>query len=104
MLPLSSVVTVLLILAFYVIVLFCFVPEARKTMKTWIYTFVFIGLFFPNIEFWQFPFGLKVNFQLYAIVVCGIELIEMYVKFYLEKRKEKGKKISQRMNTVYESL
>ena len=56
------------------------------------------------MELWKFPFGVKVGIQLYAIAVCGIELIEMYLKCYLEKMKREGKRLSERMNTLYESL
>nr|DAQ87105.1 MAG TPA: Protein translocase subunit SecDF PROTEIN, beta barrel, TRANSPORT [Caudoviricetes sp.] len=104
MLPLSSIVTVFAILAVYVFILFRFIPSVRKTIKAWIYTLVFIGLFFPDMELWKFPFGVKVGIQLYAIAVCGIELIEMYLKCYLEKMKREGKRLSERMNTLYESL
>lgn len=104
MLPISSVISVLFFLTVYIFVLFFFVPEMRKKYKIWLYTIVFVCLFFPNIEYLDLPFGLKVNIQTYAIMVCGMELIEMYTKHILESKKKQGKKLSKKMEKIYESL
>ena len=104
MLPISSVISILIFLAAYIFILLNFVPEIRKKFKIYLYTLVFICLFFPDIEYFDFPFGMKINLQLYAIMVCGVELIEMYTKHILESKKEQGKKLSKKMEKIYESL
>lgn len=104
MLPIGSVIGVLFFLVAYIFILFNFIPEARKQYKIWLYTIVFVCLFFPDIEYLALPLGLKINIQIYAIMVCGMELIEMYTKRILERKKKQGKKLSKKMERVYESL
>ena len=104
MLPISSVIRVLYFLAIYIFVLFCFAPEMRKKYKIWLYTIVFVCLFFPDIEYLNLPFGLKINIQTYAIMICGVELIEMWTKHILGNKKKQGKKLSKKMEKIYESL
>lgn len=104
MLPTASVISVLFFLVVYIFILFNFIPEARKQYKIWLYTIVFVCLFFPDIEFLNLPLGLKINIQTYAIMVCGMELIEMYAKHILEIKKKRGKKLSKKMERIYESL
>ena len=104
MLPISSVISVLLFLVVYIFVMFFFVPDMRKKYKILLYTIVFACLFFPDIEYLDLPFRLKVNIQTYAIMVCGMELIEMWTKHILDSKKKQGKKLSEKMEKIHESL
>ena len=104
MLPIMSIISVGLILGSYIFCTFLMVPKIRKFYKLLIYILVFIALFFPDIEYIEFPLGLKVNFQLYAIVLCGIELFELCIEFYVEGKKRDKKPISKNLERVYQSL
>ena len=104
MLPISSVISVLFFLVVYIFVMFFFVPDMRKKYKILLYTIVFACLFFPDIEYLDLPFRLKVNIQTYAIMVCGMELIEMWTKHILDSKKKQGKKLSEKMEKIHESL
>lgn len=104
MLPISSIIGIALVIVLYALIIFCFIPEARKIYRLSLYSVVFICLFFPDIEYINLPFGLKVNIQTYATMLCGAELVEMYTKHIIEKKKKQGKKLSKKIEKIYESL
>lgn len=103
MLSMGSLMGVGMFLAWYTVMLFTIIPEMRDKVKMGLYTIVFICLFFPDIEYLELPFGLTLNIQLYAIMLCGMELIEKWTKYILKKKSRKGK-LSKKMKILYESL
>lgn len=104
MLPIASIISVLIVLVFYVFCTFFMDARMRKFYKLLLYTVVFLALFFPDIEFFELPFGSRVRFHTYAIVLCGVELFELLLKFYVEGRKREKKPISKKLERIYESL
>lgn len=68
------------------------------------YTVVFIALFFPNIENLVLGNRIGINLRFYAIVLSGMEGIDMWTKYIFSRKIETGKKLSKRNNKIYESL
>lgn len=100
MMTYNNIVSVGMFLVYYICMLWFLKPEAREIIKTYIYFLVFVGLFLPSIVILKITF----NIQLYATVICGIELIDRVTKQIIKSRIDKGKKISSKVKRIYESL
>ena len=75
--------------------------DFRKMMKLMIYVAVFLGLLFPGVkEIGDF----KINLETYAIVLAGIEVFEMTLKYIVEKRIKNKKHVSKRVERLYDSM
>ena len=104
MLNINTIIAIFQVLGLYIFIMFYLVPYVRVRFKIILYGMVFITLFFPELDYIKLPFGIIFNFRTYAIVLSGIELIEMTVKAVLEKKLKKEKKMSKRLMRLYDSL
>lgn len=104
MVSIQSMISSILFLVVYFFVFIFSTEELRKKDKLLIYTIVFILLFFPDTEKIELPLGLVFNLHTYAIMVGGMELMELWTKYILGKRRTKGKPLCDRMEKLYKSL
>lgn len=101
MINIATLISVLLILAVYIFVVFLMIPKMRKFTKLWLYILVFIGLIFPDFN----SIGeIKLNLETYAIVLAGIEAFEMFFKYIVEERQRCGKSISEKIKRIYDNM
>ena len=97
----TTLISIIMIFAVYILVIFAMTPNMRKIMKIMLYILVFIGLLFPEFK----GIGeLKLNLETYAIVLAGIEAFEMLFKFIVEEKLKQGKKISTKIKVIYDNM
>ena len=104
MLTFGNIIVVCIGMAIYIHFLLFEKAEIRERLKTYIYCIVFIGLLLPDIETIEFPYGLHLDIQLYAVVICGIELTDRFAKHIIKSKINKGKQLSKKEKDIYDSL
>lgn len=104
MLPITSIMSIGCCLGGYCLCFLLWPPKLTQYLKLFFYTIVFVALFFPEINQVVLGPDMKWNIHLYAIVLCGIELIEKYTQLIIRRRIEKGKSVSKHFLELYELL
>lgn len=101
MINITTLILIMFVFTVYILVTFTMVPKIRKLLKIWLYILVFIALIFPEFK----GIGnLKLNIEIYAIVLAGIEVFEMILKYIVDDKQTKGKSISKKIKEIYESM
>lgn len=104
MISLKTFILILIIFGMYLFMMFAMVPYVRKVMKIIIYFLVFISLLMPDFDYILLPFGIAISFRVDAIILSGMELIDMCTKQIFERKLRNKKKLSKRQKCIYDSL